>query len=253
MRTTLISAMALLLVAGFTSGPAHAAVTSTSASHPSAGTSAPAPATTAPEQTGAAATAQDFSSIFSGGDAALAGSGWISCPTPIQWTVDTDGLTASQAEAQIANLTWAFAQWSQVSGLNFAYAGTERLAYDDATFDLGPADGSPAQLHHIYLDFVTSDQSTRLDGSTVGLGSPTQVMASTKEIVAGDAVFRTDHVQRARAKELRSLYLHELGHVLGLAHASATANVMFPIVKSKVSLGAGDVNGVQAMTKPCAS
>lgn len=251
MRATAITAMSLLLAASLIAAPAATAATVTGG--PSAGTSAPAPANTASGSVSAAATAQDYASIFTGADANLNGSGWSACPAPIEWTVDTQGLTSAQADTQIAHLTWAFGQWSQVSGLTFTFAGVEPLTYDDTAFALSPADGSPAQLHHIYLDFVSTGQSTRLSGSTVGLGSPTQVMASSKEIVAGDAVFRTDHVKRARTKELRSLYLHELGHVLGLAHASASANVMFPIVKAKVSLGSGDVNGVRAMTKPCAA
>jgi hypothetical protein len=195
--------------------------------------------------------ATDFASIFSGQNASLANSGWSACTAPIQWTVDARGLSTREAAEQVKNLEWAFSEWTRASGLTFAYAGTQDLAYDDSAFALAPVDGSPVALRHIYLDYVTTAESTRLSGGTVGLGTPSQVMASSKEIVAGDAVFRTDHVKSASTNAVRSLYLHELGHVLGLAHAAVAANVMYPIVTARVHLGTGDVNGVKAMTKPC--
>lgn len=249
-RTPITAAMTLLLASGLLAGlpaaPAGAVLA------PLAGTSTPAPGTTAPRSSGTTAeAASDYSSIFSGDLAQYSGSGWTTCPAPIEWSVDTRGLSPEQASAQVENLGWAFAQWSGASGLSFVYAGVEDLRYDDAAFTLDPANGAEAELRHIYLDFVADGESARLSGSTVGLGSPTQVMASTKTIVAGDAVFRADHVSRATTTQARSLYLHELGHVLGLAHATARSNIMYPIVRARVSLGAGDVNGIHAMTKPC--
>jgi len=197
------------------------------------------------------ADAADYASIFSGEHADLADSGWATCPAPIEWTVDTRGLTAAEKSAQIANITVAFATWSQASGLTFTYGGEEDVTYDDADFTVTPADGQAVETRHIYLDFLQATESARLTDGTVGLGSPSQVMPQTKEIVGGEAVFRAAHVRTATTKELRNLYLHEIGHVLGLAHAQSKLNIMYPIVSDRVQLGAGDVRGVQSMTKPC--
>ena len=251
-RTPRVVALVLLLTTGLYAGvPAFpAAATQT----PLAGKSTPTPGSATPRSSDSAAeAANDYSSIFSGDLAQFKGSGWTTCRTPIEWSVDTRGLTPDQASAQIENLTWAFEQWSTASGLPFQFDGTQELRYNDAAFTLDPADGSPAQLRHIYLDFVSDGESSRLTGAMVGLGSPTQVMAADKTIVAGDAIFRADHVGRATTTQVRSLYLHELGHVLGLAHAVARANIMFPIVRDRLTLGAGDVNGIREMTKPCAA
>jgi predicted Zn-dependent protease len=201
----------------------------------------------------AGSVAADFSSIFTGPNASLAGAGWKSCAAPVQWTVDTHELSAREAAAQVRNLAWALNQWSKVSGLTFQYAGRQAVTYDDAAFTIAPADGSPVQSRHVYFDFVRPSESARLGGGTVGLGSPSQVMPTTKEIVSGAAVFRTDHVKGATTSELRSLYLHEIGHVLGLAHAQVVANVMYPTVTDHTQLGAGDINGVRRMTKACTS
>ena len=91
-----------------------------------------------------------------------------------------------------------------------------------------------------------------MGGGVVGLGSPSTVWSSSKEIVNGTAVFRTDHIKRSGAREAKALYLHELGHVLGLGHADDAANIMYGVVTDDTELGAGDTNGVRTMTKPCA-
>ena len=211
---------------------------------------ASAPAT-APVVRPAAASATDFGSIFAGQLPALVNSGWSGCAAPVTWTVDTTALVDTEAAQAIADLTWAFAQWQQASGLVFSYGGIQELTYDDGSFTLEPADGTPILQRHIYLSFVTDASSERLGGQTVGLGSPSQVMTQSKEIVTGTAVFRTDHVSSASDRADRSLYLHELGHVLGLAHASDEGNIMYPVVSDHLELGAGDVAGVRTMAKPC--
>lgn len=241
MLAALVALAALALptpAAGASSSPVASAVTSS--------TSLVAPV-------GTAAAAADFSSIFATDDPALDGAGWAVCSTPVTWSVDTGSLDEVQAQQAIADLTWAFDQWAAASRLTFAFSGATTLAYDDVTFSLSPADGTPAPSRHVAIAFVDDAESARMGGSTVGLGSPSQVVPTTKEIVTGTATFRTDHAAAAQPDEARSLYLHELGHVLGLAHAHDADNIMYPVVRDQAHLGAGDVNGVRALDKPCAT
>jgi hypothetical protein len=216
-------------------------------------TATPASRTAAPALVQSATAAADFSSIFAGQAPALVDSGWAMCATPITWSVDTGALSGDDTARTIANMQWAFDQWTQASGLSFQYVGTTTLAYDDASFSLTPADGSAVPARHIYLAIVADADSDRMGGGTVGLGSPSQVWPSSKEIVQGEAVFRTDHVKKAGNAEAKSLFMHELGHVLGLAHATETANIMYPVVTDHTELGAGDIAGVRTMAKPCAA
>ena len=53
--------------------------------------------------------------------------------------------------------------------------------------------------------------------ATTGFSLALKRIGARLEERFGDAVFRTDHVKRATTKQARSLYLHELGHVLGTA------------------------------------
>ena len=208
--------------------------------------------TAAPLAATSAAVAGDFSSIFADQLPELANSGWSACAAPITWSVDTRGLTEAKASAEIANIQWAFDQWASASGLTFQFSGAAVLTYNDAAFTVTPADGSATSSRHIYLAFIADQDSARLGGGTVGLGSPGLVMPDSKEITGGAAVFRTDFVTTAMPTAAKSLYLHELGHVLGLAHANESANVMYPVVTDHVELGIGDITGVRTMTKACA-
>lgn len=132
-------------------------------------------------------------------------------------------------------------------------AGTTALAFDKDAFSLTPVGGSPLRDRHISFDFISAKNSALLAGRTVALGSPSSVATDSKEIVAGTAVSETEYAKKATSRQACSLYLHEIGHVLGLAHAHNARNVMHPIITEQVKLGSGDVNGIQALTKPCQS
>jgi hypothetical protein len=203
---------------------------------------------------GSAVVANDYASIFQRQAPELVNSGWNSCAGPITWSIDSRQLTPAQASAQVGNARWALEQWAKASGLSFAFAGEVPVNYNDKTFQLTPADGSPVAVRHVYLTFLGRGESKLLSASTLGFGAPSTVAVASREITGGNAVFRTDYVQdpgRNPIRKLRSLYLHELGHVLGLSHAALTENIMYPIVDRNVTLGAGDVRGIHVMTKPC--
>lgn len=88
----------------------------------------------------------------------------------------------------------------------------------------------------------------------IGLGMPSIVLLPDREIVAGMAIFRRGYVLEHRKEDpdrVLHVYLHELGHVLGLGHAGNQVNVMYPSLDHMTSLGRGDVAGVRAMTQPC--
>ena len=205
---------------------------------------------------GSAVVANDFESIFRKQAPELVNSGWSPCSGPITWSLDSRELTAAQTEIQVRSAKWALDQWARESGLAFAYAGEIPVNYSDTTFQLAPADGSPVAARHIYLTYLGLGESKLLGSATLGFGAPSTVAVASREITGGNAVFRTDYVKdpgRNPLRKLRSLYLHELGHVLGLSHAALSQNIMYPIVDRNVTLGAGDVSGIHAMTKTCAS
>lgn len=195
----------------------------------------------------------DYSSFFAGSNPSLVNSGWTTCNEPITWSVDTHELTRSEATRETARIRWAFDRWAAVTGLRFANSGEVPITYNNSNFRMSPADGSPTANRHIYLAFMRVGESSLMVDRTYGFGSPMTIGAGN-QITAGAAAFRTEQVKVNGARDpraLKSLYLHEIGHVLGLAHAGNQANIMFPIVTNQIVLGPGDVNGVRVMTKPC--
>lgn len=176
--------------------------------------------------------------------------GWRSC-APISWSIDPGALSPRTVNRQITALAWAFEQWSDASGLEFAYAGTIPTHYVPSSAELEPADGR-SRPRHIYLTWLTPVGVPELSGRTSGFAAPSQVSAGT--INGGRAVFKAGYVEavtKRAPQKVRALYLHEIGHILGLGHAETQVNRMYPIVDEATSLGPGDVAGVRTLTRGC--
>ncbi len=115
-------------------------------------------------------------------------------------------------------------------------------------------EGPPQLTPHVYRAIKSRKQVSIMRQTTVGLAMPSVVLLPTREIVAGMAIFRRGYVKAERRSSLlrlKRLYLHELGHVLGLGHSGSTSDVMFAEMDTIDRLGPGDKAGVAAFTQPC--
>lgn len=194
----------------------------------------------------------DYSSFFWQRD--LEGAGWARCEQPLTWSVDVRGLTSRQSRREIKRIEQAWQTWSAASGVTARFTGRESLVFDPATNGLRRPDGSPPPDRHVYLAFKTQSQVPIMIRGIVGLAMPSIVLVPSREIVSGMAIFRRGFVlteRKADPDRVTHLYLHELGHVLGLGHAGLQDNVMYPSMDHLTSLGTGDSAGVKAMTQPC--
>lgn len=207
----------------------------------------------APAQAATPDTRSDYSSFFT--DGALRGSGWRACPTPVTWSVDTGRLSATAAKREVTRLRKALSLWSSASGVPLEFAGRQRLVYDNSSYLLRAAEDPQERMRHIYIGFYGAKEVPGLSGNVVGLARPTSVLTAEREVVGGMAVFRRGYVlreQSAEPRHLAHLYLHELGHIFGLGHATSPANVMYPTLGTMTDLGPGDRVGVRAHTQECA-
>lgn len=199
-----------------------------------------------------AETRSDYTSFF-GEPSSSSSYGWAMCSSPVTWTIDVSRLDSVAASEETLRVQRAIAKWSAESGVSMRYDGRERLRWDSSTQSLMPADGSAARHRHFYVGFLGPRSVPSLSGSVVGLAMPTSVLDN--RITGGMAVFRRGYVLRERAttpSHLAALYLHELGHVMGLGHSASEANVMYPTLGTLSRLGPGDRLGVGTVTKTCA-
>lgn len=188
-------------------------------------------------------------SIFAGTAPDLIDSGWADCDTPITWSMDTSRVSPADARAARAQLTRDLAKWGTASGLEFQYVGEVPVIYNDTTYVV-TSEVHPS-ARHIYVAFLKDADSTLLDQRTVGFASPTRVWKDSKQIVEGSMVLSIEYVKKASAQERSAVYLHELGHVLGLGHGTEPENVMYYLVDENNTLSPGDIEGIRNLIKAC--
>ena len=180
-------------------------------------------------------------SIFAG--TPYENSGWAVCETPITWTVDGGAPYHN-------DIKWAFAQWQNASGYQFAFAGEVATNFDDTKTLVTTV---PIMDNNIAIVFLRDTQSTFLTDSVVGFASPSKVWANDKQIVNGYAGFNVDYLVNASQKERRNLFMHEIGHALGLADSDDKGNIMYRYLDGQLTLADGDINGLKVLVKPCSN
>lgn len=193
----------------------------------------------------------DFMSFFA--DPSLRGSGWARCPEPVTWSFDGGNLTAPAAQRETRRLRGVISQWSVASGVAFRFAGRQKMRFEPTTNQLLPLD-DPVQPEHVYIAVKTSREVPQLSGKTVGLAMPSAVEVPQGRIINGMIVFSSAFVKSqatANPRSLDQLYLHELGHVMGLGHAARPDDVMYPTLTGETQLRPADIAAVQGFTLPC--
>ena len=186
---------------------------------------------------------------FFEGQPQLVGSGWADCDTPITWSVDTSRLTPKESAIAVRQLRADFAKWGAVSGLDFRYVGFVGVSYDDPTYQIiSPIHPSD---RHIFVLFLHNDESSLLDDRTVGLAMPSKLIVEQRQIVEGSVVLSYEYVRKAARLKRSALYLHEIGHALGLAHGSSRQDAMYYIVSTTNELSPNDIAGIRALIQAC--
>ncbi|MDO8731237.1 MAG: matrixin family metalloprotease [Actinomycetota bacterium] len=183
-------------------------------------------------------------------DETFAGSGWASCSTPISFTTDTSNLPDAVVAKIRPDLAAAFDAWSQASGYSFVDSGEQAVDYSDSNSSVTTASDIK---RNIAVYFVPNARSNMITSTVVGFASPNKVFAGTKEIVGGYMVLSADYVKVVDSAHRLALFTHELGHALGLTDSDDPGNVMYRYLDTNATLASGDIAGIKAIEKVCAS
>jgi hypothetical protein len=185
-------------------------------------------------------------SIFAGTE--YDGAGWATCTAPITYTLDMNNLPDVLRDRTAAEIDAAFVAWGSGSGYTFLNAGLSPTVYDDAASSVSTV----AEINrNIAITFLWDKDSTMLTKDVVGFASPSKVFADSKEIVGGYAAFNINYIIKSKPADRASLFIHEIGHSLGLGHSEDKNNVMYGLLDSNPSLGSGDLTGLRSLIKPC--
>jgi hypothetical protein len=173
----------------------------------------------------------------------------------IHYVLRPDGAPAGGAEIVHA----AIARLSEVTGLQFV--------------DDGPTDEAPSRDRQVYqpdrygnrwapvlIAWETEQQNPALTGDVVGEGGSVAVsLGDGPRIYLSGTVSldgpRLGELLGGRNGEaaVRSVVLHELGHLVGLAHVDDAAQLMYPEARREVTdYAAGDLTGLARLgAGPC--
>lgn len=148
----------------------------------------------------------------------------------------------------------AVSRISEVTGLHFVYNG----ATDESSSperDVYQPDRYGRRWAPVLITWETEEQNSALAGDVVGeAGSvPASLGDGPRVYLTGTVSLdapRLAEILRGRdgRSVVRSILLHELGHLMGLAHVDDEAQLMFPEARREVpDFAAGDLTGLAAL------
>lgn len=164
---------------------------------------------------------------------------WYPC-RPITWAVAAKGLVSEE----IPRITAAFATISSATGLTFKYKGVSKKLGKSPHYHSPAIPGAD-----IAVTFENFEQSLPKKAGASGYGGA-QYSSYTSRIGRYDfGYMRIDTPDLPGIPEAVRvlLYMHELGHVIGLDHAPGP-NIMNPTIAGDITqYSAGDLAGLKVL------
>ena len=151
-----------------------------------------------------------------------------------------------------AMLTQAVNDVSAATGLKFVYEGTTTETPSAQRAPYQP-DRYGEQWAPVLVAWTAPEVVPKLAGRVVGVGGGSVASLDGKaRVVSGIVYLDAPDLARMMSRpqgplSVRSVILHELGHLVGLAHVDDPSQVMYPSAGPLAGYGAGDREGLAAL------
>lgn len=146
----------------------------------------------------------------------------------INWQDDLSGLSTSGGGSLASSLNTAFSAWENVAAVNFQDGGGGiDLQIGSASFS---SDGNPGN------DGAAATASWSTGGGSI---EPTNATITFNSELTWSA-------SSASGTNFYVVALHEIGHIIGLAHVSDQSEIMNSVIYAN-DLGGGDIEGAQTL------
>jgi hypothetical protein len=171
---------------------------------------------------------------------------WSTCE-PIRWVVRPDG----EPDGARALLRDSVRRISEATGLELTFAGTTEESPRRQRPPYQP-DRYGDRWAPVLVTYATPQQDSRLEGRAAGYGGPTSVRTGNRapRYVSGQVVLDTEQMTSMGGEDARrAVMLHELAHVMGLAHVDDRGQLMNPVLYGRevTELQPGDLAGLEAL------
>lgn len=177
---------------------------------------------------------------------------WSPC-RPIHYVVRTAGMPSTGLD----ELASAMAEVSADTGIAFVYDGTT----DE---DPGAARSSyqPARYGNrwapVLMSWVTEAEDPFLTEQVLGITYPSQMLTGSggSVYVSGQVEIGVSHLAAIRRESgqdmARPVLLHELGHLMGLAHVDSRDQLMYPYLQARRTFTDAERTGLRSLgSGPC--
>lgn len=169
--------------------------------------------------------------------------------SPLRYVINRE----SAPEGAVADLRTAIAQFEDAMDVDFVFDGyTEEVPSSDRPI-YQPDAYSKKDWAPILIAWVPPDQLLQPDDQAVGAAGSTYIENSRDQFVyvTGMVTFNAE-AKLLPGFELGDSWgdvaLHELGHLVGLAHVDDDNQVMYPdVTAGEARLGAGDLAGLERL------
>jgi len=173
---------------------------------------------------------------------------------PATWVLSPEGmppLAREQLDAAIADI-------SARTGIQFEFMGEtdERAEFDRPIFQDRYGEGYAP----IIVGWSDGSTTSDLEGHVSGVGGSTAIPGAYGDqrfLRSGVVILDGPEMEpllasTAGAQQVKAIMMHELGHVLGLAHVADASELMHETNDDQVTWGAGDLQGLAiAGAGPC--